>query len=135
MTKQEKLYHRVFREDGTLRGFTLTHVKPQRGGRYVRIQISFEMTGPKPKILRLAVNNDFTNRFVEAVDFAAQYHGVSKKSRLYRQMLDSMEAHLYRYNFKLKVEVITLQMQSLYRGNECYDTTMIPHPKRKHVSK
>ena len=135
MKKQEELYKRVFRDDGTLRGFTLTHVKPQRGGRYIRIQISFEMTGPKPQVLRLAVNNDFTNRFVEAVNFAANYHGVNKKSRLYQQMLDSLEAHLWRYGLKLKVEVITLQIQSLYRGTECFDTTMIPHPKRKRVSK
>ena len=118
----------IFREDGTLKGFTLSLCKPQRGTHYWRLSVQFDVRETKQHIYRQNVNNDFTAVFARAVEFAAKYWGVRKNSQMYQQMMASLEAHLVRYDLNLTVSHVTVVMQSLKRGKEAFDSEFIPRP-------
>ena len=128
MSFAQKQYNEIFRDDGTLKGFTMSSLSPQRGDRYWRVLVQFDQHHHNHKVLRRNINNNFTEVYAECVAFAAKYWGVSKKSQLFYEMMNTMDAFLVRYGIELKTEVRTVTLSTLWKNGECFSSTYINNP-------
>lgn len=126
MSKLEILRKQLFREDGTLVGLGFVTVNPQRGSTYPCITVSLDSTAKRSLTRRINLNNDFYDRYVEAVHLIAAFRGVSTKSAIFDEMLDTVDEFMRRYRLKVKVESFTFQVHHLTVAGQKF-TSPIAH--------
>lgn len=113
----------IFRADGTLRYITFTTSYPLSGGTHHFLKIQVNQTKEDAYTAVYRLEDNILDVYKDAVDFLATYHGISKRSKTYQAMLDSVKEFKVRYD--IGVALVTVTKQVIIPGGR-YDGLYVP---------
>lgn len=96
----------IFREDGTLRGTTFATIKSYKSGD-VTARLIYSTTGRLgfyngAKHRSAKVGTSLHSVYAEMVEELAKHYKVNEKSRMFKNMMNSVDAFCVRYNIRIR---------------------------------
>lgn len=110
-----EMRNQIFRKDGTLVGVYYVELRQKNYYLSKGIQVSVDNTTTRPFKRWYGIQDDFYIRYAEVVETLARRYGISQKSRLFDEMMDSVDAFKLHYRLDVNVEIRKIEFQEVRR--------------------